>query len=40
MLNAPQTQSLAGLGTGRCLVRWLMQVVGDANITVRLWDGD
>jgi cyclopropane-fatty-acyl-phospholipid synthase len=40
MHHAPQTQSLAGLGAGRTLVRWLMHLVGDPDITVRLWDGD
>ena len=39
MYHAPQTQSLAGVGTGRTLVRWLMHAVGDPDISVRLWDG-
>ena len=39
MHHAPQTQSLAGLGAGRTLVRWLMHLVGDPDIAVRLWDG-
>ena len=40
MHHAPQSQTLAGLGAGRTLVRWLMHLVGDPDITVRLWDGD
>jgi len=40
MHHAPQTQTLAGLGAGRTLVRWLMHAVGNPDITVRLWDGD
>jgi len=39
MLEAPQTQSLAGSGAGRSLARRVMRYVGDPAVTVRLWDG-